>query len=160
MKSQTEGVCIRNATESDAGGILKAQVSAFEKYLTFVKADMFPPMCETVELMKEVIARTTVLVAGCESGFIAGSIRYSVEAGVCFFERLSVHPLYQGRGIGSQLVREVEGRADGKAHKVFLETGLLAEGLLMFYARLGYSGEAVLRNHYGAYDWIMMSKFL
>ncbi len=58
------------------------------------------------------------------------------------------------------LVSEVEKRVKGDAHKIYLETGLLASNLLMFYTKLGYSGEAVLRRHYGGFDWIVFSKFI
>jgi hypothetical protein len=44
--------------------------------------------------------------------------------------------------------------------KLYLETGLLENNLLLFYTKFGYSGEAVLRNHYGGFDWIVFSKFI
>ncbi len=160
MNSPAKEVRIREAMESDVNGVLEAQRAAFERYAPFVKAASFPPLCERAEGVRNDINRKTVLVAEDLSGLIAGSIRYSLNAGVCALDRLSVHPTHQGRGVGRLLVREVERSVAGKVHKVFLETGLLAEGLLMFYTRLGYSGEAVLRNHYGAHDWIVMSKFL
>lgn len=85
---------------------------------------------------------------------------YQTLASVCHLERLSVNPDYQNQGIGHKLVREVETMVAGKAHKITLETGLLASELVKFYSRLGYSGEAILKNHYGNFDWIVFSKFL
>lgn len=75
-------------------------------------------------------------------------------------ERLFVDPEYQKMGIGKELVLEVEKQVRFRAHKIYLETGLLADELLKFYSRLGYSGEAILRNHYGNFDWIAFSKFV
>jgi ribosomal protein S18 acetylase RimI-like enzyme len=159
MKSQAEEVRLREAVEADVNGILETQRAAFERYAPFVQVDAFPPLCESAEGVLEDIRKKTVLVAEDMGGFIAGSIRYSLNAGVCIFDRLSVHPSHQGRGIGKLLVHEVERSVAAKVHKIMLETGLLAEQLLIFYTRLGYSGEAVLRNHYGSEDWIVMSKF-
>jgi GNAT superfamily N-acetyltransferase len=90
----------------------------------------------------------------------AGSVRYYNKGGVCIIERLSVKPSLQGEGIGRGLIAEVENRVAGSAHKVYLETGLLASNLLVFYSKLGFSGEAILRRHYGGFDWIAFSKFI
>ncbi len=43
------------------------------------------------------------------------------------------------------------------AFKVY--TNLIAAEQIKFYSGLGYSGEAVLKNHYGNFDWIVFSKF-
>ena len=79
---------------------------------------------------------------------------------MCHFELLSVHPDYQKQSIGQQLVVEIESLVAQQAHKICLETGLLASDIISFYSRLGYSGEAILKQHYGQFDWIVFSKFL
>jgi len=152
-------VSIRPATESDLHGLLDIQKAAFMRYTEFLAPEQMPPLCETLSEVREDSHRKNILVAESR-GMLSGSIRYVIKGGVCVIERLSVHPDYQGNGIGRALVSEVEHRAKGDAHKIYLETGLLAGNLLMFYTRLGYSGEAVLRKHYGGFDWIVFSKFI
>lgn len=153
-------VCIRSSTEQDLHGLLEIQKAAFMRYTEFLSPEQIPPLCETLSEVREDSVRKKILVAQF-NGMPSGSIRYSLKGGVCVIERLSVHPDYQGKGIGRALISEVEDRAQrGKAHKLYLETGLLANNLVMFYTRLGYSGEAVLRNHYGRFDWLVFSKFI
>lgn len=154
-----EGIHIRDAVESDLPGLLGIQKAAFMRYTKYLLPEQMPPVTETLEGVRDDFLRKRILIAEF-GGALAGSVRYSAKGGVCLIERLSVDPALQGRGIGSSLVREVERRVGEKVHKIYLETGLLADNLLMFYAKLGYSGEAVLRKHYGGFDWIVLSKFI
>ncbi len=152
-------ICIRAARESDLAEVLNIQKSAFARYTEFLLAEQIPPLSETFDGVLEDFRKKTILVAETEDR-LAGSIRYGIKGGVCIIERLSVVPALQGKGIGKALIEAVEKRAATEAHKIYLETGLLANNLLMFYTRLGYSGEAVLRKHYGGFDWIAFSKFI
>ncbi len=152
-------ITIRPATESDLQGLLEIQRAAFMRYTEFLRPDQIPPLSETLSDVRQDNRLKKILVAEWNS-VLSGSIRYSIRGGVCAIERLSVSPDHQGNSVGRALVSEVEQRAKGNAHKIYLETGLLANNLLMFYTKLGYSGEAVLRKHYGGFDWIVFSKFI
>ncbi len=154
-----KGLSIRPAEESDLQALLDIQKAAFMRYTEFLAAEQIPPLRENLTELMEDIKRKSMLAAEYNH-ILSGSIRYSIKGGVCIIERLSVRPDHQGRGIGRALVNEVEALATGKAHKLYLETGLLANNLLLFYTKLGYSGEAVLRRHYGGFDWIVFSKFV
>ncbi len=154
-----KAITIRSAMESDLQGLLEIQKAAFMRYIEFLAPEQIPPLGETLSEVREDNEKKNILVAEFKD-MLSGSIRYVIKGGVCIIERLSVHPDYQGNGIGRALVSEVEHRAKGNAHKIYLETGLLANNLLMFYTRLGYSGEAILRRHYGDFDWIVFSKFI
>lgn len=155
----SKDILIRAALESDLAEVLNIQKSAFTRYTEVLLAEQIPPLNETFDGVLEDFRRKSILVAEAEDR-LAGSIRYGIKGGVCIIERLSVIPKLQGNGIGKALVEAVEQRAATEAHKIYLETGLLANNLLMFYTRLGYSGEAVLRKHYGGFDWIAFSKFI
>jgi len=150
---------IREAGERDVPALLDIQRAAFARYVGELRAEQIPPLKETAEEMKDDLRSRGFLVAIVE-GQPAGSVRFFIRAGVCILERLSVEPGFQGRGVGRMLVNEVERRARGSAHKVYLETGLLAGDLIRFYTKLGYAPEAVLRRHYGDFDWIAFSRFL
>lgn len=156
---QTATPGIRKATESDLDALLEVQKAAFLRYTDFLLPEQLPPLNETIEQVKKDLELKTVLVSE-NGGGISGSVRYFVKGGVCIVERLSVLPKHQGKGIGRGLVTAVEGQVTGQAHKIYLETGLLAHNLLLFYTKLGYTGEAILRNHFGRHDWIVFSKFI
>jgi predicted N-acetyltransferase YhbS len=156
---QTAAPSIRTATESDLAALLEVQKAAFLRYTDFLLPEQLPPLNETLEQVNKDLLLKTILVAE-NGGGISGSIRYFVKAGVCIIERLSVLPKHQGKGVGRGLVTAVEKQVTGGAHKIYLETGLLAHNLLLFYTKLGYTGEAILRNHFGRHDWIVFSKFI
>ncbi len=158
MKSDM-GVRIRAARKSDLAFALDIQKLAFARYTDFLLAEQIPPLNETLDEVEDDFKKKTILVAEFKDG-LAGSIRYWLKGGVCIIERLSVVPELQGSGIGKALIKAVENGAATQAHKIYLETGLLASNLLMFYTKLGYSGEAILRKHYGGFDWIAFSKFI
>ncbi len=152
-------ISIRSALEADLQTVLDIQKSAFMRYTEFLSAGQVPPLNETFDELRKDFLNRTILVAEINNR-LAGSVRFGIRGGVCILERLSVGPELQGNGIGRALVKAVESSVAGRAHKLYLETGLLADNLLLFYMKLGYSGEAVLRKHYGGFDWISFSKFI
>ncbi|TNF53724.1 GNAT family N-acetyltransferase [bacterium] len=156
--SNFENILIRESVESDIPEILSIQLSAFKVYTDWLKPEQIPPLSETFDDVRKDFNNKHILVAEVK-GRIVASVRYEIRSGVCCLEKLSVAPEVQGRGIGRTLVLEVEKEVKDKAHKIYLETGLLAHDLLVFYTRLGYSAEAVLRNHFGGFDWVVFSKF-
>lgn len=150
-------ITIRKAAPADAEHILAIQKRAFQRYLGPLTPEQIPPLHETVEAVQLDIERKTVLVALSDQ-LPAGSVRYTIKGGVCMIERLSVNPAFQRNGIGKALMNAIEKETSGRAHKLHLETGLLADNLLPFYTRLGYVTEALLPQHYGGFDWIALTK--
>ena len=155
----TKGMLFRNATDDDLAALLAIQKDAFARYTDHLLPEQIPPLNETLDDMRKDMQYKSIIVA-CIEESPAGSVRYYNKGGVCIIERLSVTPELQGKGIGRRLIAEVENRVAETAHKIYLETGLLASNLLMFYSKLGFSGEAILRRHYGGFDWIAFSKFI
>ncbi len=156
---KNKAVSLQVAFEDEFAGLLQIQKEAFMRYTNHLSPEQIPPFNETLEDMRKVMTLKSILAAYVD-GSPAGSVRYHIKSGVCTIERLSVKPKLHAAGIGRSLIEAVERLVGGKAHKLYLETGLLANNLLLFYSRLGYSGEAVLRNHYGGFDWIVLSKFI
>jgi len=159
LKSKVANIIIRATVETDLSELLDIQKAAFMRYTDWLLPEQIPPLNETLDDVRKDFQNKHILVAEVK-GRVGGSVRYMIKAGVCILEKLSVVPELQGSGIGRALVTEVEKQARDKAHKIYLETGLLADNLLRFYTKLGYSGEAVLRKHYGGFDWIVFSKFI
>lgn len=151
---------IRSALETELYKILDIQKEAFKMYVGDIFfQEKIPPLNETIEEVKKDFKTKCILVAEAD-GKITGSVRYIIKGGVCILDRLSVLPEFHRSGIGRKLVAEVEKQSLNKAHKIYLETGLLADNLIKFYTKLGFSGEAILKNHYGEFDWIAFSKFI
>lgn len=156
---ETKGVLFRNASDDDLVALLAIQKDAFVRYTDHLLPTQIQPLNETLDDMRKDMLYKSI-IAACVGGSLAGSVRYYNKGGVCIIERLSVTPELQGKGIGRSLIAKVENRVAGMAHKIYLETGLLASNLLTFYSKLGFSGEAIFRRHYGGFDWIAFSKFI
>lgn len=154
-----EGTLFLDAVNDDLIALLAIQKDAFARYTNDLLPEQIAPLNETLEDIGKDMKYKSIIAAYVNGG-PAGSVRYYNKGGVCIIERLSVAPVLQGNGIGRGLITEVEKRVLGAAHKIYLETGLLASNLLMFYSKLGFSGEAILRRHYGGFDWIAFSKFI
>jgi ribosomal protein S18 acetylase RimI-like enzyme len=158
-EADMDKMIIRNAKECDLPELLEVQRTAFGRYTKELVPDQIAPLHETLDGVKKDLHDRNILVAEIK-GRITGSLRYGTKGGVCLIERLSVCPEYQRKGIGSALLAEAERRVKEKAHKLYLETGLLEDNLAAFYAKLGYSQEAILRKHYGGFDWMTFAKFI
>jgi ribosomal protein S18 acetylase RimI-like enzyme len=131
-----ETLAISPATLDDAGAILALQKLAYESEAGLYGDWSISPLTQTLEELREEYATTLVLKATVE-GQLVGSVRARVADGTCCIGRLIVHPDIQGRGIGSQLLREVEGRFPGVV-KYELFTGSKSEANLRLYQRHGY----------------------
>jgi isochorismate pyruvate lyase len=151
-------IIVRAATPSDAKRILSIQKAAFSRYVGPLRREQIPPLHETARELKNDLTAKSLLLAEYD-GTIAGSVRYAIRGGVCHIERLSVLPSLQKRNIGRTLLETVEQACVGRAHKLYLETGLLAANLVPFYAKLGFFAEARFASHYGEFDWIAFAKF-
>lgn len=91
---------------------------------------------------------------------LAGYINFKIEAGVCKIENLIVAEDHQRKGIGGQLMQEVEQIAKkSKVHKISFSTGKgwPAE---KFYQSLGYKQTGVLENHSFKKDHVIYSKYI
>lgn len=91
---------------------------------------------------------------------LAGYVNFTIEAGVCTIENLIIADEQQRKGIGRQLIEEVEKIAkDSKVHKITLETGKgwPAE---KFYQKLGYKQTGLIEKHSFKKDHVAYSKFI
>lgn len=127
---------IVEASPDDAEAILALQKIAYEREALRYDDWTIPPMIETLDSVRDQIARHVVLKALVD-GRLAGSVRGVVTDGVCEVCRLSVHPMEQRRGIGSALIVAIEQRfPDVEAFELF--TGNRSVENLRLYDRHGY----------------------
>lgn len=153
------GVSVRPARPADAADILDVQRRAFARYLTVFTAHQINPLIETIEEVRQAIQSDSVYVA-TEGDTVRGSARVACKSGVALINNISVDPDCEGRGIGSALLEVIEKYVRGKAHKLYLETPLLAPQSFRFYVELGYEPAGILRRHYVGVDWLAFEKFI
>lgn len=127
---------ILRARIADAEEILELQRLAYRSEAVLYDDWSIPPLVETLEEVRGCFAEATFLKA-CLADRIIGSVRVSAATGGCAIGRLIVHPDFQGRGVGTQLLLAVE--AEFPAAKRFeLFTGSKSERNIRLYERLGY----------------------
>ena len=128
---------ILRATAADAAAILDLQKLAYQSEAWRYGDWTLPPLVQTLESMRDDIARCIVLKA-LQDGVLVGSVRASASEGLCLVGRLIVQPEFQGQGIGTQLMRHIEGEFP-QTRKFELFTGSRSARNILLYERLGYS---------------------
>ena len=128
---------IEKAEITDLPKILKLQKICFQESALRHNSIDIPPLQQTL-LGLEREYETTVILKVLLNVEIVGSIRAFVNKDTCYIGRVIVHPKFQNRGIGKQLMKEIENRfSDVKRYELF--TGFLDEKNLSFYKSLGYT---------------------
>jgi len=129
-------VTIRMATKEDAAAILALQKLAYRSEARLYNDWAISPLVQTIESLLEEFAGSVVLKAMLDDRLV-GSVRARLNGDTCEIARLAVHPDLQGRGIGSELLRRIEGRFDSIA-RYELFTGSKSEANIRLYERHGY----------------------
>jgi ribosomal protein S18 acetylase RimI-like enzyme len=130
-------ITVSQAVVADAPAILALQKLAYESEARLYNDWSLPPLTQSLESLVAEFEHSQVLKATL-AGKLVGSVRAKVKAGTCSIGRLVVHPKQQGRGIGSQLLREMEARCSSAA-KFELFTGSKSEANIRLYQRHGYT---------------------
>ena len=127
---------IARATVSDASQILALQKRAFESEARIYNDWSILPLTQGLDSLVEEIEKTTVLKA-IDGQSIVGSVRATLNNGVCRIGGLIVEPERQRQGLGSALLLAVEA-AYSQANRFQLFTGSRSEGNIRLYRRHGY----------------------
>ncbi|MCK9377069.1 MAG: GNAT family N-acetyltransferase [Syntrophobacterales bacterium] len=120
----------------DAAAILAIQKLAYESEARIYEDFAIPPLLQSLEELREEFARKVVLKAAVGERLV-GSVRGDLDGETCRVERLSVHPDFQGRGIGSALMHRLE-QVFPEALRMELFTGHKSARNLRLYQKLGY----------------------
>jgi ribosomal protein S18 acetylase RimI-like enzyme len=132
-----DSVLITRATEEDAEAILALQRTAYQQQAVLHDDFSIPPLTQTLEDIRGTFA-SRVFLKATVADVIIGSVRATYDAGTCHIGRLIVHPDFQGKGIGTRLLSEIENRfPDAERFEVF--TGHKSHDNLRFYAKRGYT---------------------
>jgi len=128
---------ITKADLTDAEIILGIQQLAYMGEAKLYNDFKIPPLKQTLELIQAEYATHLFLKAVIDT-MIVGSIRAIEKNGTCYLGRLIVLPRYQGKGIGSALLKEIE-KYYTDVERFELFTGSSSEQNIHFYKKHGYT---------------------
>ena len=129
-------VIITEAVPEDVEEILALQKSAFRGEAVIYGEFGIPPLTQTLAEIEAEFSQRLFLKAVTDDR-IVGSARAHMDGDACHIGRVVVLPDYQGRGIGTRLMGEIESRFP-EARRYVVFTGHLSERNLYLYAKLGY----------------------
>jgi ribosomal protein S18 acetylase RimI-like enzyme len=127
---------IENADINDAQTKLQLQRTAYQSEAKLYNDFEIPPLTETLSQLRALFSSHIFLKATIE-GKIVGSVRANINNGSCHIGRLIVDPNYQNRGIGSQLLAEIEHKYQA-CRRFELFTGIKSQGNIRLYEKAGY----------------------
>ena len=125
------------ANIADAETILALQKLAYQSEAEIYQNHKIPPLQQTIkEIIKE-FGVQTFFKAIDKKCRITGSVRAYLDDKSCFIGRLIVHPEWQGKGVGTQLMNSIEFYFS-QAQRYELFTGTKSMKNIQFYKKLGY----------------------
>ena len=134
---------IDRATVADAEEILSLQKLAYRSEAEIYDDFNIPPLLQTPEEIKKDFENQTFLKATLDRK-IRGSVRAFIKEGTCYIGRLIVHPDFQNRGMGKELMQRIE-EIFKEAQRFELFTGHRSEKNLRLYRKLGYEISKTVR---------------
>ena len=131
-------IMIGPASLGDAGAILALQKLAYQSEARFYDDWSLPPLIQDIASLREEFGTSVVLKATVAEDRLVGSVRARVDNRTAAIGRLIVHPEFQRRGIGSELLEAVEAACAGVA-RFELFTGSRSDATIRLYRRHGYT---------------------
>jgi GNAT superfamily N-acetyltransferase len=124
------------AESKDAKEILELQSLAYQSEAKLYNDWSLPALTQTLESLCQELENSIFLKAIVKNK-IVGSVRAKVENGICKIGRLIVNPEYQGKGIGTALLKHVE-EMQKNTISFELFTGSKSLSNIRLYEKQGY----------------------
>ena len=147
---------IERAELHDLPEILQLQYLAYQSEAALFGSRDIPPLKQTLDEVTAEFQRGIILKM-TEGGRIIGSVRAWEQDGTVQIGKLMVHPDYQCRGYGSQLLAEIERQFPGKRYALFTSTR--STGNLRLYQKRGYT-EFSRKVIAGELEFVYLEKLL
>jgi len=126
---------IEKANINDSEEILDIQKIAYQIEAERYNNYDIPPLKQTVDELKSQFEDHIILKAISDNKII-GTVRAYEKNGTCYIGRLAVHPDMHNQGIGTALMKEIEGRYNPERYELF--TGSKSDKDIYIYSKLGY----------------------
>jgi ribosomal protein S18 acetylase RimI-like enzyme len=130
-------IAISRAEPTDARAILDLQKLAYQSEAKLYNDWSLPALTQSLESLLDEFDSSIVLKA-IAADQIVGSVRAKASMGTCAIGRLIVHPGFQGKGIGSKMLADIELRFS-EVTRYELFTGSKSEANIRLYQRHGYT---------------------
>ncbi len=122
----------------DCDEIIQLQRLAYESEAQLYKNWTLPPLLQAADSLRQEF-ETSLILKAIEGNKIVGSVRAKLVEDTCHIGRLIVHPDFQRKGIGSDLLQHIEKRFSQQAAHFELFTGSKSESNIRFYVRNKYA---------------------
>lgn len=122
---------------TDAEEIIGLQRLAYQSEAKLYNDWSLPALTQTADSLHQEFESSVILKAIINNKII-GSVRAKIEEGVCKIGRLIVSPEFQGQGIGSRLLKQIE-KMHVNANYFELFTGSKSIGNIRLYEKHGYA---------------------
>ena len=147
---------IMQAEENDLVNILSLQKKSFMVVGERINKFDLPPLLQNQDEICDEYHTGIILKYVSDDGQIVGSVRGCMDENrVCHIGKLIVHPDFQNKGIGRELMTEIE-RLFPHCHKFSLFTGEETPNTLHLYSKVGYN--IVCRKEMEGISMIIMEK--
>jgi ribosomal protein S18 acetylase RimI-like enzyme len=131
-----ERMKITKAERTDLKEILDLQYLSYQSEAVIYNNYYIQPLTQTIEELEKEFETQLILKALLDET-IVGSVRAYEEEKSCKIGKLIVHPSFQGQGIGTKIMEEIELLFD-KSERFELFTGHKSTRNLSLYNKLGY----------------------
>lgn len=127
---------IYNAELKDLPDILELQYLAYQSEAKLHNNYSIQPLVQTLEEVEQEYYKGSILKGINRDGTIIGSIRGYVEGNTLYIGKIIVHPDWQGKGYGGQLLRAIEQIYPNKRYELY--TSDKSTKNIGIYEHLGY----------------------
>lgn len=126
---------IISAEKEDLQKILDLQYLSYQSEARLLNNTDIPPLKQT---LSEILAEYEkgIILKLLDGDNIIGSVRAYTENGTLYIGKLFIHPDFQGKGLGTRLLREIERICPHKRCELFTSSQSLRN--LSLYQRVGY----------------------
>ena len=129
-------VTIVSANQQNLQEILDLQYLAYQSEAKLLDNYFIPPLVQTLQDVQQEYEKGYFLKA-VKCGTIIGSVRAYSQNETLHIGKLIVHPDFQGQGIGTKLLSEIERKYPHKRYELF--TSSKSARNIKLYKNLGYS---------------------